>query len=1535
MKPLIVLTLLLTLTALAPPTPLATVISTGEPAVERAPEYLERFDGPVQRGVWLPLASSEVEVRSSNPPVIYFAADSKLAEVGVQEVLDEPGEYAVGFRWDYQRATLAAIQDLDVAYPRAEKLSRKWSWPDQTLYEIGRPALALLDDARTGQRRLANHLHQDILHLVARAALGRLDRAANGSWNGAGRALLLLAGREFASISEQGARFASSVELISRLKQDHEANQLKARAAIAALGPGWPLDLEDPTTWTTPERTLIGELGISSLFELELVAATAPAFAPKVDWMAREISRRHARELVDRLVSSEPARSQALAEGPSFDDTAIIAFCTEALKAELETREREAALAEPARAAALVEAMDIVRGAMKSMAQGREAVQQYLKAVSSCLSSGAPTVALREELLKQQRWDRTLEGSPSLLAALAAARRSAAAREAKLSWLSAMIRQRETDPAQGFQAALGYNPANTGIAYDAQRRKESVSAAVELTVVQGRSGVPLGLSPGRSYEFSYRVKTVNTGPGRRNSLGHQSAWLEIIPLDAAGRLMPENALDASIPRSLSGQSGAAARSPAHTSTEEGEGGWLTVRTTIEQVPARVAGFTLRPVLSSVLGEGAVYFDDLTLIRISEGIDDGFEAGTATEGGVTGWGRLLDRERLMLPYSRLALDDQIVFRGMRSLRVEPRGFNVALACTRAMPLMPDRDYEFEAALRCESMEGMTARFELQLVDREGKPLNLVGTSSTLYTPARSDTRGWRLDRLRLPDIRALGGAAQVRVCLRVEGAEPSHRARVWLDDVRLKESPQVIVLCAQSENSGSGTEVITRRDHWRWQVRGLPAGQTFRFELSFTDSLRGGEFAPPVTGQGTCNKGGVMDLPPEVRFARDGVVQVSLRLFDSSGRARLEHGARFLVQDGRREAPVGSGLSLSHLPSPDAWRMLRLASGSWVALEVGPEPDPAKARFMEGLGHSSTLLAWSLPKREAFALSGAAWNEQIPATLERWRDKTRTWQLGPMLGARWHDAAANAAAGFDLARSRAAGAGIPRTTLVLPLEVGRDLRPALASFQGRWEDAVEQAGKALTADEVAGLKALKPGVLLLRRGEAFNFVVNADLSPDEMQARLEPLAARLSWMEEALGGGPEAVRANAQQLLAGGAYALGKLASLQFVTLVPREGTPLEVAADLAEKRARLAWLGFGQVLIHSPVDLAGDGAGLVDINGDPLPSLAAWIHAARLFQGARRSLLSLPQWPAEHFLFEAEDGSLLAALMGGTQRGNLALGARVTLPDLAGNALPATLDADGNLAIEAAANMRLVAGIDPLLLQTLASIVHEGQSLRAESVEQEVTLQLRNFYPGRLHVSVDALLNLPYGLNAAQARLRNREGSLCPMNADVFSLGSAEVGAGEILRFSFKLRPMNDMPLDRALLPLRVTLRREGTRVACRHDCPLSVKADIKLNEVTLTPAGPSHDHADLSASIVNDSGQSRSLILDVLDEGSSFSRRSRHEVEAGAARIARFTINEADLNALEGRWLRLCLSESPGQRFFCVRRRVVKTEGGWTLEAP
>ncbi len=126
MKPLIVLTLLLTLTALAPPTPLATVISTGEPAVERAPEYLERFDGPVQRGVWLPLASSEVEVRSSNPPVIYFAADSKLAEVGVQEVLDEPGEYAV--------RTAPTLQRWRVLKPVPEDLAR--AVPDETAFEL-------------------------------------------------------------------------------------------------------------------------------------------------------------------------------------------------------------------------------------------------------------------------------------------------------------------------------------------------------------------------------------------------------------------------------------------------------------------------------------------------------------------------------------------------------------------------------------------------------------------------------------------------------------------------------------------------------------------------------------------------------------------------------------------------------------------------------------------------------------------------------------------------------------------------------------------------------------------------------------------------------------------------------------------------------------------------------------------------------------------------------------------------------------------------------------------------------------------------------------------------------------------------------------------------------------------------------------------------------------------------------------------------------------------------------------------------------
>lgn len=1535
MKPLIALTLVLTLSALAPPAPRVFAISSGEPAVERVTEYLERFDGPVQRGVWLPLASSEVEVRSSSPPVMFLAADSKLAEIGVQEVLDEPGEYAVGFRWNYQRATLAALKDLDLTYPRAEKLTRKWSWPDQTLHEIGRPALTMLDDARAGQRRLAGHLHLDVLRLVARSALGKLSRTATGGWNGAGRALLLLSGREFAAVMEEGARLPADGELLSRLKQDHETINQKARAAIAALGPGWPLDLEDPTTWTAPERALIGELGLSALFELELVAAAAPAFAPKIDWMAREISRRHARELLNRLSDSDTERAGAAAEGLAFDDLVIVAFCAEALQAEVETRKREAALAESARATALNQAIDIVKGTLESLASGREAARQYLDAVTEALTAGAPTAALREALLRQRPWNRAAGGAPAILGALAAARRSAAAREAKLSWLAAMIRQREKDPAQGFQPALGYNPANTGIAYDAQRRKEHVSAAVELTVVQGQSGVPLGLSPGRSYEFSYRVKAVNTGPGRRNTLGHQSAWLEVIPLDAAGRPLPDSDFDASILWGRNARDGAAARAPAHTSTEEGEGGWLTVRTTIEQVPARVAGFTLRPVLSSVLGEGAVYFDDLTLTRISEGLDDGFEAGSAADGGITGWARLLDRERLMLPYSRLELDEQMVFRGRRSLRVEPRGFNVALACTRALPLLPDRDYEFEAALRCESMEGMTARFELQLVDHEGRPLGLAGATGTLQTAARSDTRGWKLDRLRLPDIGPLGGAAQVRICLRVEGAEPSHRARVWLDDVRLKESPQVVLLCAQGAEYSAAADVITLGESWRWQVRGLPAGQGFRFELSFTDSLRGGEFAPSLAGQSASNQGGVMNVPSEVRFARAGVVQVNLRLFDPAGRPRLEHGARFLVQDGRREALLGSGLSLSDLPSPDAWRMLRLASGSWVALEAGVEPDAAKARFMEGLGQTSTLLVLPGPRGEAFALSGAALGEQMPPALERWREKAKAWQLGPMLGARWDDAAADAAAGFDLARSRAAAAGVPRATLVLPLEVGRDLRPALASFQGRWEEAVDLAGKALTPDEIANLKALRPGVLLLRRGEAFNFVVDAALSPAEMQGRLEPLASRLSWMDEVLGAGPDTVRANAKHLLEGGALSAGKLSNLQFVTLVPREGTAWEVAADLAEKRARLARLGFGQVLIHNPVDLAGDGAGLVDINGEPLPALAAWIQAARLFQGARRSSLSLPQWPAEHFLFEADNGSLLAALMGSPQRGSLALGRGVTLPDLAGNAPPGTLDDDGNLAVDAAAGMRLVAGIDPLLLQTLASIIHGGQSLRAESVEQEVTLQLRNHYPGRLHVSVEALLNLPHGLSAAQARLRNREGALCPVDAELFLLGSTEVGAEEILKFSFRLRPMHDMPLDRAVLPLRVTLRREGLRVASRHDCPLAVQADIRLDEVTLTTAGLGKEPADLTAGVANASDQRRTLILDVLGEGSGFSRRSRHEVEAGASRLARFALSEAELAALEGRVLRLCLSESPGQRFFCVRRRVVKTGSGWALESP
>ncbi|MCC6464168.1 MAG: hypothetical protein IT463_02375 [Planctomycetes bacterium] len=1530
------------------------------------PVWVDDISSPESPSRWLPLESGAVKVRPGTPPRIELPADGKLAAVGVVQDPADPANFAVGARWDYSRAALNAVAAMEPGIPDAENLARKWAWPDQSVAELGRSALPALRDAAAGEMRMAALADE----AATRALLRRACRANAGP-----RAIR--AAQMAALDQPQWVRDVCAAQGVepAPFLAGTDVTLARLKHAISALQPGWPQSVSDPEAWPEAERILIGELGLGCARALEELAAAEPAYAGKLAWVQGEIRRRAAVELVERYIAQAaagqmPEGFDLAADAP--DDLWVLAACKSELDGLLESAElRHGRLAagdadQAAEASLLRPVLDLLKKSLAEAAGAAPAAEGALGRARQALAAG-----------KDPRADFLADaGHEHALGLLVRARARAMALCAKHRWLAAMIAVREKDPRQGYDAGKGVNPANSGRAWDAQHGIENFGAGVELRAPV--AAPPVRLEPGRSYLIEYRVKALNLEQGNAapHRLAHQAAWLELMPLDLNGQPLPgtmgaENNDGLEEGRLLPfafARSGSGAVPRRHLDTSDGEAGWLPVRALLPQVPDTVAGFTLRVVVSNLLGEGAVLFDSFRLTRVADSLDEDFEGafGEATEGVPPGWQRVRDAARNRLPYSRINVDKQVAAGGRRSLRIEPAGFNVALQTQRSFPLLPDRDYTFEASLRCADLGGMKAWFELHCLSAGNEPVTPDGLPDPegawpLRTAVLGDSPGslgwqrfatheqWQAVRLSLarritapalPTDERLP-VARLRVRLVIEGTEPSHAARIWVDDVRLREEPGLRVsqgllregqFFAKSGPMRTAAPGDDGERAVRLRVTGLPpraGGWHMRVHLA--DGLGGRALAwdslagqPPDALLRTDDTGALETptlLPGRLGLAGNvGVFAAEVDL-TRAGRV-IRRTASFAVL-----APVAAGgdagitldaaLGDSHVAelleaSTGAFTSVPLWAGDATAETLAQHPLMLRAMRLSrsprlgiplGLlesapGSASCAQAWSAP-------GGARVHNLLRATVGALRDRFPAYQLGPYLGAGWEHPQAEPAAALDAARTVLAAGNAPWVQLVLPWELGADEDALSRGFAARWPQALRadpRVAAALDPGQLEALLALQPGCVLLRDTERLNVVVPRELTGAQLRTALAVLAGRVGSFEAPLGRTPQAVRANAQALLAGG---LWRAADPALLLGTIELGDGAAGVAALADAWTSLADAGITRFLCARALP------GLLAEDAGPAPALAAWRTLASTLAGARPFALDLnTDLPVR--LLQRPDASCILAVLAGTseQEQLLPLGHDVREQDLMGNIARPAGGSGGNVAVRVGPGRlpRFFAGLDVPLLRTLASLAVTAP-LQAELRRQPLTLELGNQFAGELLLAPTV---------TAPAGLLLSEGSSA--EADRVSLPARKLAPAARGELTLQARPLPVLGTDDARLAVRLVFEAAGRSYDVTQPVAVPVQARLAVRAVQWL----SGDEVDeLVVTVFNGGQGAESFVLDLRVDGApELDRRGRGSAAAGAEVQLRYRLPRANA-ALNGRTLRLALSQSPGTAFANISRRI------------
>jgi hypothetical protein len=605
-------------------------------------------------GHWWPMETPVVRIASFDPPEFRFQDNSKLQAIGVIRDSESPGDYGVGFRWDYSRPAASAVRAVQPGFPSAERAVDTWPWPDRDVLELGRAAEPALMQAVREHYLGARDAHQQATAAALEAWLAEVGPGEFHGLNDYGRALLMLL------LDEPELPDGAGI-----LADAHDALRAGLQEALAELAPGWPYDLGDPARWPPALRRLIGDYGVAAVPVLQGIACVEPAVAPKVAWMLEEIRRRTAQRLV----------ADALSHGHDHAPTpdAIVAAASAArdvLNRIEQERNRLVLLPWSDEVAARLAGLEILQNA----------VQTHNKPADP---------------------DRPL--GPADLGRLLAQRDRDAAHAAKRAWLRAVVLHRDRQPEHGYEPELGVNVDNAGRKFDEQRGYGFRAAGLELRAPGVQTQALIRVSPGSAYELTYRVRIRNAEypadhPDARRLLW-QSAWVEIVPLDTRGRPLAGSRPARLEPGVEPGRSapfhfaadGPRNAGPRHTFTP---GGWQDGRILLPQVPDGVDGILIRIVLSDLRGAGEVLFDGFRLTRLATALDETFEHGLRM------WRTVTD----LAPFARATVE-----RGDDSVAViRPGNGTAALERTRRLPLRPDRSYVLEARLK---VDGGDIRVEL--------------------------------------------------------------------------------------------------------------------------------------------------------------------------------------------------------------------------------------------------------------------------------------------------------------------------------------------------------------------------------------------------------------------------------------------------------------------------------------------------------------------------------------------------------------------------------------------------------------------------------------------------------------------------------------------------------------------------------------------------------------------------------------------------------------------------------------------------------
>ncbi|MCF6227194.1 MAG: hypothetical protein L3J82_00790 [Planctomycetes bacterium] len=1513
--------------------------------------FNETFSHPDVIKRWLPTETGAVNIVSLDPPKFKLLPEGKTSRLGVMREDDSPDDaknFAIGLQWDYSRPAAHALREVGSGFPKSEKLIRNWPWPDQMMMDLGRPALTVIMQGVASRMRLSGQMHNAFVALAIKSVLKGIKDDRTGQFERAALQLSLLSSDSFEAALD-AAKLDTSIA--DKLRKNSSKFQKLLAANLDALRPGLPSDTNEPETWATAERAIIGELGIGAIRGLQILAATEPALAPKIAWLLSEIRHRTARELVNRYQKTEVVKDFSFeANAPS--DMLAISVCSTELEGMLEslkTRANELIRSEDEKAREAAKGMFGAIDTLKKLGTGElgQASVQVERARDEFTTGTIKNIA--KTLLQ-----RVKTGGVEHLGALASGREIDARHASKYRWLAAMIEARETDTRFGYDPATDQNRLNDGRLFDLQHGIRNRGAGVELS--RHTDPLPVKLKAGRTYELSYRFKATNSAMPQnhldRHRLSHQLSWLELIPLNAdgvpvfglldspdtknlqAGKYLPFSFARLGRPDHITGKS--------HLRSD-GENGWEEVRILIAGVPRGVAGCSFRIVVNNLLGQGSVLYDDIKLTELADSFMESFE-NTLQGRNVPNWRRKIDNKRGFSPYYRVSTDDKVSLQGSRSMRFEPSGFNVAYETARSFPLLADNEYIFEAALRTSHMGEMRAHFEVLLFDEDDKPLNASGFASernALETPLRADSKGhigwprfathegWFRESLDLSSLidapdRERGKrkpVTHVRIRLIIEGDRPNHSATIWMDALRLIEIPKVRasvgllregrmeamdgrLRIARAEETGKSAIDVS--------IAGLEpsrAGWIYRSELTDVNgnvlnrASNIGSRTPDkivrTDAHGRLQSPAIRPIP----ITRDGKavfgvfdLQVYLKHPTSKTPAinRVYRVAALAPSHGR-----GGTVSVSETDNQLQKEFLGEAlQPQWLAGDVSGQQELDSGRTMgyfPGAKLFGIFQSNSGEKSSALHFSNISdgrWQKELSDSLAKWRDAVHVWQLGPNISAGWQQPSTNPTAALDAASTVLRNGNAAWAKVALPVDVSRDIAVLHKHFRQRWIAAIDadaNIAAALTVAQVRQLKQLPLPPITLADNEILNLVVPNEMTPNAAELAIMGILQAVTKTESPLGDATEIV-ANADALL-----------NSQTANLPKPEFSAAIELGDYSETASK--WLRIKELdpMLIQPI------GGLFDEQGRPTANLPVWRTLNKTLGDALPFAdLDKLSNSVNHSIHQLPDGSVALAVRFGT--GKLPVGHAAKMFDLFGNRIGNSPDNWGEITLPESTGPIFISNANRELLATIGSM-GGSNSLSAETRLQDFELSFSNMFDTELNVSAEIT-----DLRKLTSKMRVApEGSSRPTRGQILKLGNQRTAKSAAGIFKFRVRPMLGWSTGGASIPVRFTLRVGDQSFRFTHNVPVTMQSDVSIESISISEPDNGIQYINLTIS------SSRPMRVSLRLDSGKINRRRRAALAVGAANVVQIPLPVGAIEA--GQKLRFTLQEDGGLAFATSER--------------